>query len=45
MARKEFENVISYGAWLTEKGRWLGENGSNAFSVFEAVVGSKGDVY
>ena len=44
VARKEFENVISYGAWLGEKGRWLGENGSNAFSIFEVVVGSKGNV-
>jgi superfamily II DNA/RNA helicase len=44
VARKEFDNVISYGAWLVEKGRWLGENGSNAFRIFEAIVGSKGNV-
>jgi len=44
VAGKEFVDVISYGGWLVQKGRWLGENGSNAFGIFERIVGSKGEV-
>ena len=41
VAERNFDDVFDYCKWLTERRRVLGQNGSNAFAVFVAIVNQR----